>query len=54
MSIARARGSADGERVRNCELAALALEFAPMGWAIGAAVGVARANPHWSRRLHHR
>ncbi len=24
----------------------VALEFAPMGWAIGAAVGVARANPH--------
>src|SRR3954471_22633609 len=24
----------------------VALEFAPMGWAIGAAVGLARANPH--------
>jgi acetolactate synthase I/II/III large subunit len=24
----------------------MALEFAPMGWAIGAAVGIARANPH--------
>src|SRR3954471_2586680 len=24
----------------------VALEFAPMGWAIGAAVGVARGNPH--------
>jgi acetolactate synthase-1/2/3 large subunit len=24
----------------------MTLEFAPMGWAIGAAVGVARGNPH--------
>ena len=24
----------------------IALEFAPMGWAIGAAVGIARGNPH--------
>jgi acetolactate synthase-1/2/3 large subunit len=39
----------DGEGERRSGTASwlrMALEFAPMGWAIGAAVGIARANPH--------
>jgi acetolactate synthase I/II/III large subunit len=49
----RARGSRDksqheGEERRSgtASWLRMSLEFAPMGWAIGAAVGIARGNPH--------
>jgi acetolactate synthase I/II/III large subunit len=45
---AEPQGRMSSERRSSCSnWLRLALEFAPMGWAIGASVGIARANPRW-------
>jgi acetolactate synthase-1/2/3 large subunit len=42
----KARGDGQGERrSRSASWLRMALDFAPMGWSIGAAVGISRANP---------
>ena len=42
----RPRSGAKERRSRTASWLRMTLEFAPMGWAIGAAVGIARGNPH--------
>jgi acetolactate synthase-1/2/3 large subunit len=44
--VAKPRPARSDRRSGTASWLRMTLEFAPMGWAIGAAVGVARGNPH--------